>query len=433
MKALRSAPTFLMFLACSLLLIPTQGHTEIIYAGSMIDGVSKRLRQNVSVRIEGNIISAIEEGFIDAGDETVIDLRSKTILPGLMDMHVHLDSVYDKNSYLNNFILNESDYAIRATHYAYITLMAGFTTVRNPGDSFNSTIALRKAIEAGYAVGPRVYSAGKAIATTGGHADPTNGYRQDLMGAPGPQQGVINGPDDAWEAIRQHYKEGADFIKLTVTGGVLSVAKSGENPQFNDAELEAIVAAAADYNLHVAVHAHGAEGMKRAIRAGVTTVEHGTYMDGEAIELMKRKGTWYVPTITAGKWVAEKAQEEGYYPALVQPKAARIGPLIQETFAKAYKEGVKIAFGTDAGVFPHGLNAREFYYMVEAGMPPLEAIQSATINTASLLNVEDQLGSIETGKLADIIAVDGNPLDDIKLLENVIFVMKDGKVYKQPE
>ena len=402
----------------------------VIHAGALIDGVSQKTREQVSIIVEGNRITAIEPGYIKADNNFLINLRDKTVMPGLMDMHVHLDLEYGRGTYLEKFQLNEADYALKAADSARKTLLAGFTTVRNPGDAYNSTIALRKAIDKGLAVGPRIYSAGKAIATTGGHADPSNGYRHDLMGNPGPPQGVINSPADAWRAIRQHYKDGADFIKLTVTGGVLSVAKSGENPQFNDTELAAIMAAAKDYNLQVAVHAHGAEGMKRAIRAGVTSVEHGTYMDKEAIKLMKQQGTWYVPTISAGKWVAEKAKIEGFFPPQVVPKAATIGPKIQGTFARAHEAGVKIAFGTDAGVSPHGTNAREFAYMVEAGMKAMTAIQTATRNTAELLGVEDQLGAIEAGMLADIIAVDGDPLEDIGVMEDVSFVMKDGKVYK---
>ena len=401
---------------------------DVIYAGKLIDGINDGVRENVSITIDGNTITAIQDGFITT-DQTIIDLRDKTLLPGLIDMHVHLDGEYDPKSFLGRFTNNEADYALTAAHFARKTLLAGFTTVRNPGDNFNSTIALRNAINSGKAVGPRIYSAGKSLATTGGHADPTNGFRHDLMGNPGPESGVINGPDDAWEAIRQHYKDGADFIKLTVTGGVLSVAKSGDNPQFTNQELAAVVAAAKDYNFHVAVHAHGAEGMKRAIKAGITTVEHGTYMDKEAMQLMKVKGSYLVPTITAGKWVADKAQVDGYYPALVRPKAAAIGPQIQDTFAAAYKAGVNIVFGTDAGVFPHGLNAREFSYMVEAGMPAMAAIKSATTTAAALLK-NDKIGSIKPGQLADLIAVEDNPLNNISTLENVSFVMKDGIVYK---
>jgi len=220
-------------------------------------------------------------------------------------------------------------------------------------------------------------------------------------------------------------------IKITASGGVLSLAKSGENPQFNDEELKAIVETANDYGFKVAVHAHGAEGMKRAIRAGVHSIEHGTYMDDEARALMLKNGTWYVPTIIAGKWVAEKSKEEGYFPPVVRPKAAAIGPLIQATFAKAYKAGVKIAFGTDTGVSPHGENAKEFVYMVEGGMPPMAAIQAATISAAKLLGIEKDYGTVEKGKMADLVAVPGDPLADIALMQKVNFVMRSGVVYKQ--
>ncbi|RMD74464.1 MAG: amidohydrolase family protein, partial [Bacteroidetes bacterium] len=278
--------------------------------------------------------------------------------------------------------------------------------------------------------GPRIFTAEKSLASTGGHADPTNGVKRDLMGDPGPKEGVVNGVEDARKAVRQRYKNGADLIKITATGGVLSVAKDGQGPQFTMEELEAIIQTANDYGMHVAAHAHGKEGMKRAILAGVTSIEHGTLMDDEIIELMKEHGTWYVPTISAGRFVAEKAKIPGYFPAPVVPKALAIGPQIQETFAKAYKAGVKIAFGTDSGVSPHGQNAQEFEYMVEAGMPPIEAIASATIRCAELLGVTDRLGSIAPGKLADIVAVKGDPLQDIRLMRQVDFVMKGGVVYK---
>ncbi len=251
------------------------------------------------------------------------------------------------------------------------------------------------------------------------------------MGDPGPAQGVINGPDDARKAVRQRYKDGADLIKITATGGVLSLAKDGSGPQFTDAELQAIVETARDYGMHVAAHAHGAEGMRRAVRAGVTTIEHGTMMTDDIMDLMVQKGTYYVPTISAGQFVAEKAKEEGYFHPLVVPKALEVGPRIQRTFARAYKRGVKIAFGTDSGVGPHGQNAKEFGYMVEAGMPPAEAIRSATITNATILGVADDLGTLEPGKYADIIAVNGNPLDNIRVLEQVVFVMKNGVVYKR--
>ncbi len=412
---------------------PVHAADYLLHVGKLIDVEKLKVKQNQSIRISGNKIVAIESGFIEPNQtETLINLKDKTIMPGLMDMHVHMSGEISKQSYGEKFFLSNADYALRSTVFAKKTLDAGFTTVRDLGDlSAGVVVSLRKAIDQGYITGPRIYAAGKSIATTGGHADPTNGLRPDLMLDPGPKHGVINGPDEAIKAVRQRYKEGSDVIKLTVTGGVLSLAKSGSNPQFTQEELNAVVKAAKDYDFVVAVHAHGAEGMKRAVIAGVDSVEHGTYMTDEVMRLMKKKGTYYVPTITAGKWVAEKAAIEGYYPAIVQPKAAAIGPLIQDTFARAYKKGVKIAFGTDAAVFPHGLNGREFKYMVEAGMPAIETIQSATLNTAKLLRIEDKLGSIKVGKLADLVAVDGDPLEDISLMENVSFVMKDGVVYKE--
>ena len=268
------------------------------------------------------------------------------------------------------------------------------------------------------------------MATTGGHADPTNGMKFKLMGDPGPAEGVVNGIPDARKAVRQRYKHGADLIKITATGGVLSVAKSGENPQFKEDEIRAIVETAADYDMHVAAHAHGAEGMKRAVRAGVRSIEHGTLMDDETMDLMKERGTYYVPTISAGEFVAEKATVDGYYPEIVRPKAAKIGPQIKNTFQKAHQAGVKIAFGTDSGVSYHGENAKEFLYMVEGGMAPMAAIQSATKVAAELLGIEDALGTIEVGKTADIIAVKGDPIKDISALRDVVFVMKNGVVYK---
>ena len=243
---------------------------------------------------------------------------------------------------------------------------------------------------------------------------------------------MINGPEDARKAVRQRYKDGADLIKLTATGGVLSLAASGDNPQFTDDELLAVVATAKDYNMTVAVHAHGAEGMKRAVLAGVDSIEHGTYMTDEVIELMKERGTFWVPTNMAGEWVAKMAQEPGYFPEIVRPKAAAIGPVIRETFRKAHAAGVKIAFGTDSGVSPHGENAREFELMVAGGMPPMKAIQSATLVAAQLLRIDDKLGTLEEKKLADVIAVKGNPLEDIRAMHDVVFVMKEGVAYTSP-
>jgi len=403
----------------------------IIHAKSLIDGVSDKPSQNVSIVVEDGKIIGVQPGYLDPGpDDEVIDLTQHTVMPGFMDMHTHLRSEFSRKAYSEQFYLNPTDYAMRSTVHAKRTLMAGFTTVRDVGDDGMVVVSLRNAINAGLIVGPRIFTAGKAIATTGGHADPTNSWRSDLMGDPGPEDGVINGPDEARKAVRQRYKEGADLIKITATGGVLSLAKSGQNPQFTVEELQAIVETARDYNFTVAVHAHGSEGMKRAVEAGVTSIEHGTLMTDEVMRLMKKHGTYYVPTILAGVTVAEYAQDGDYLPSVVRPKAAAIGPAIKDTFARAYKSGVKIAFGTDSGVSPHGDNWREFVLMVEAGMPPMVAIQSATIEAARLLRMVETLGSVETGKIADLVAVDGDPLDDITVLSDVKFVMKAGVVYK---
>ena len=405
----------------------------LIHAGKVFTGTSNSLQENVTIVVEDNMIKAVKKGFAEAQEgDTVIDLKTSTVMPGLMDMHVHLSSQHGgPQTYLERFSLNEADYALRAANYAKITLDSGFTTVRNLGDGYNETVALRNAISKGYATGPRIYTVAKSIATTGGHADPSNGLSHLLRPDVGPKQGVVNGEAEAREAVRTRYQDGADLIKITATGGVLSVAKSGQNPQFMTDELEAIVETAKDYGMTVAVHAHGKEGIKRAIEAGVDSIEHGTYMDDEIRKLMKKHGTYYVPTILAGKFVADKAKIDGFFPELVRPKAAAIGPLIQNTFEQAHKAGVKIAFGTDSGVSAHGDNAQEFSLMVEAGMKPADALLSATVNSANLLGISDILGTLEEGKLADIVAVQGNPLDDISLMESVSFVMKDGVVYKQ--
>ncbi|MFO7744305.1 MAG: amidohydrolase family protein [Psychroflexus sp.] len=402
-----------------------------IYCGNLVDVEKGKVLSEKTIIVEDDLITDIKNGFteIPEGSE-LIDLRNSTVLPGLFDMHVHLESETSKDNYIKPFKLNEADVAYEAQVHAKTTLMAGFTSVRDLGGTGVNT-SLRNAINKGLVIGPTVYSAGKSIATTGGHADPTNGYKATLMGSPGPSEGVINGASEAREAVRQRYKNGSDVIKITATGGVLSVAKSGSNPQFFEDEIKAIVKTANDYGMLTAAHAHGDEGMQRAIKAGIKTIEHGTLMSEETMELMKEYDTYLVPTITAGKSVAEMAKIEGYYPDLVVPKAKAIGPKLQSTFEKAYKKGVNIAFGTDAGVFKHGENAKEFGYMVEVGMPAMEAIQSATVVSAKLLGVENLYGSIEKGKKADIIAVENNPLNEISTLENVIFVMKHGEVVKQ--
>ena len=399
----------------------------VIYSSNYLDVINEIQVKNTSITITNNKITDISRGFIkvDKGDK-LIDLRGFTLLPGLMDMHVHFGGEYQSKAKRPIKVERETE-AILATQHAYKTLKVGFTTVRQVGDSGMVAISLRDAINSNQIVGPRMFTSGKSIATTGGHADPTNGMSSDSYEYPTAEDGVINGPYDAYTAVRQRYKDGADGIKLTVTGGVLSVAKSGDNPQFTLEEVDAVVKAAKDYGMWVAVHAHGPQGMKRAVLAGVDSVEHGTFMTEEIMDLMISKGTYYVPTISAGEFVAAKSKIDNYFPEIVRPKAASVGPQIGATFKKAHERGVKIAFGTDAGVQPHGTNSDEFVYMVQYGMSPMKAIKSATINTAMLLGINDDLGSIDIGKTADIIAVKGNPILDIENIKNIRFVMKEGK------
>ncbi|ATE71296.1 metal-dependent hydrolase family protein [Lysobacter capsici] len=402
-----------------------------LQCGKLFDARSGKVLGARTVVVRDGKIEQVLDGRAEAPGARAIDLSQHTCTPGWTDLHVHLGSQSSPQSYSEGFRLDEVDFAFRAVGYANKTLQAGFTSVRDLGGEVSPH--LRDAINQGLVEGPRIWAAGKSIATTGGHADPTNGYNDalsHLIGPPGPTDGVINSIDDARQAVRQRYKEGSDVIKITATGGVLSYAKSGDAPQFTVEEVKAIVDTARDYGYRVAAHAHGTEGMKRAMLGGVTSIEHGTYMTDEVMSLMKQKGTWYIPTIYAGRFVADKAKIDGYFPDVVRPKAARIGALIQDTAAKAYKNGVKIGFGTDMGVGPHGDNAREFLYMVEAGIPAAVALQAATIRAAEVLGVDDQ-GVIETGKRADIVAVPGNPVEDINAVMKVEFVMKDGKVYKQ--
>ena len=404
---------------------------KALQCGNVFDSKTAKLVGPQTIIIEKNTIKSLSPGKLAVEGAQITDLSQLTCMPGFIDMHVHLSGESSPQSYSEGFRLDDTDYAFRAVGYADKTLMAGFTTVRDLGGDV--AMHLRNAVNQGLIKGPRIYAAGKSIATTGGHGDPSNGLNSELshlVGPPGPTEGIINSVDDARQAVRQRYKDGSDVIKITATGGVLSYAKNGDGPQFTIEEVRAVVETAKDYGYSVAAHAHGKEGMKRAILGGVTSIEHGTYMDEEIFKLMKERGTWYVPTITAGKFVAEKAKVDGYYPEVVRPKAARIGSLIQTTFANAYKSGVKIAFGTDMGVGPHGDNASEFIYMTEAGMPTNVALQTATYNAAQIL-APNELGQIQAGFKADVVAVAGNPLTDIGLTKKIAFVMKDGVIYKE--
>jgi len=404
---------------------------KALQCGNVFDSKTAKLIGPQTITIEKNSIKSLSPGKLAVEGAQIIDLSALTCMPGFIDMHVHLSGESSPQSYSEGFRLDDTDYAFRAVGYADKTLMAGFTTVRDLGGDV--AMHLRNAINQGLVKGPRIYAAGKSIASTGGHGDPSNGLNSELshlIGPPGPTEGVINGVDDARQAVRQRYKDGSDVIKITATGGVLSYAKSADAPQFTIEEIRAIVDTAKDYGYSVAAHAYGKEGIRRAILGGVTSIEHGTYMDDEIFKLMKEHGTWYVPTITAGKFVAEKAKTDGYYPDIIRPKAARVGALIQTTFSNAYKAGVKIAFGTDMGVGPHGDNASEFIFMTQAGMPNNIALQTATYNAAQLL-AANELGQLQSGFKADVVAVAGNPLNDIGLTKKIAFVMKDGMVYKE--
>ena len=403
-----------------------------LHCGEVFDAEKAKFVGPHTIVVEGNRIRSVEKGYQqpEQSNVKVMDLKSKTVYPGFIDMHVHIEGEYSPDRYLKVFQNNPEDTAFEAAEIANRTLMAGFTTVRDMGGT-GVNIALRNAINKGKVPGPRIYTAGKAIGTTGGHADPTNGFKNTLQGDPGPKEGVINSVEDAKKAIRQRYKNGADWIKITATGGVLSVAKSGQNPQFTNEEIAAITQTATDYGFKVAAHAHGDEGMYRAVANGVKTIEHGTLIEKRTMELMKAKNAYLVATISAGKFVAEQAKIPGSYPAIIVPKAIAIGAQIQDTFKKAYEFGVPLAFGTDAGVYPHGDNAKEFIYMNEAGMPIREALHLATFVNADLLDEADQLGQLKAGYWADIIASDENPEENISTLTQLSFVMKNGTVYKQ--
>lgn len=401
-----------------------------LHCGQLLDTNTGKIESKKTVVVEGKKILRIEDGYSSSPSAQTINLKDKLVMAGWIDMHVHLESQFDKSSYSKRFRTEPETYALQAYVYGKSTLMAGFTSVRDLGGT-GANNAVRDAIYRGIVEGPRIFSARKSIAITGGHADPTNGRSLHLQGNPSYKDGVCDNPDECSKAVRWQVKQGADWIKITATGGVLSFAKDGDGPAFTQEEVDAIVATARDRGVHVAAHAHGKEGMLRAVKAGVKTIEHGTYMDDEVMDLMKKKSCYFIPTITAGWAVAQNAKIDGFFPELVRPKAARIGPLIQNTFAKAYKNGVPIGFGTDAGVFDHGKNAKEFELMVEGGMPIIECFQAATIINAKILEMEDKLGQIKSGFIADIIAVDPAALEDPRLLMEVPFVMKDGVIYKQ--
>lgn len=421
------------YLLLLILLAATQCFAQKTYiqCGKLIDGNSSSVQTQMTIVVEGKLITDIQKGYTSgSGTDKIIDLHDKTVMPGLIDCHVHLESMGSgKDAMLAGFTMTDADIAYMAAVNAKVTLMAGFTTVRDLGGS-GVNISLRKAIAKGYVVGPRVLTAGRAISASGGHMDPSDGLRDDVLHKMGPDDGVADGRDELIKAVRLQIKRGSDVIKIASTGGVLDLTENSSGAEFTIDEIKAVVETAKDYGLRVACHAHGAEGIRRAILGGVTSVEHGSFMDDEDIKLAKQYGTYYVPTLIAGRSTGDSAKIAGYFPPVIARKAIEVSAKMQGTFTRAYKAGVKIAFGTDAGVYDHGKNYLEFQYMVEGGMPPLEAIKCATVNAADLLGISDITGSIIKGKSADIVAVTGDPSQDIKVMKDVAFVMKEGVQYK---
>jgi imidazolonepropionase-like amidohydrolase len=403
-----------------------------IRAGTLIDGTGRAPLKDVTIVVEGERIRSVERGAAVPAGAHVIDLSGYTVLPGLIDAHVHLTGrwIGEGPNWEDAAVrdLPQED-AIRGVRNARLTLEAGFTTVRNVGADHFTDVALRRMIEAGVVPGPRMVVSGHALGITGGHCD-TNGYVPGLF-EPDIARGIADGPDRVRAAVRYQIKYGADVIKTCATGGVLSEGDPVGVQQYTEEELRVMVEEAAKLGHKVAAHAHGTEGIKAAIRAGVASVEHGSMLDDEAIALFKERGTYLVPTLMA-QYAVERQAREGILTGLRREKALSIAPVARASFRRAVAAGVKVAFGTDAGVFPHGQNAREFALMVENGMEPMQAILAATREAATLLGLAAELGTVEPGKLADLVAVRGDPLRDIRVLERVEFVMKGGVLVKAP-
>lgn len=395
----------------------------VVRAARLLDVVAGELRTPGVVVVEGERIRAVNPASLPAG-APVIDLGSATLLPGLMDMHTHLTYDLDAESFHRSVRETAADAALRGARNARLTLEAGFTTVRNVGAAEFADVALGRAIDAGFLPGPRIFSAGHGLGITGGHCD-TTGLRPGLLER-GPESGVANGADEIRTAVRYQIKHGARLIKTCATAGVLSFTAEVGTQQYSDEELRVLVAEARRLGVRVAAHAHGTEGILAAVRAGVASIEHGSMLTDEAIAAMIEHGTYLVPTTHLADVI-----RLDILPPVIRAKAEYVLPQAKQNLERAIRAGVKIAFGTDAGVFPHGENAREFAALVARGMSPLEALRAATLYAADLLGVDDR-GVLAPGRLADIVAVPGNPLEDIRATERVLFVMKGGRVYKRP-
>jgi imidazolonepropionase-like amidohydrolase len=408
--------------------------TYVLKAARLFDGKSGALvTPGIVVVSAGKIVGVGGAAVVPAGAE-VIELGDATLLPGFIDAHTHLTFPYSedhKQERLDTLQKTVAEQAIDATANARVTLMAGFTTVRDVGSSHYMDVGLRNAIRDGVVPGPRMLVTVHALGATGGHCDSEDGYREGLFGyESGPLEGVINGPDQARYAVRLDHKYGADMIKVCASGGVLSPTDDVDTPQLTQEELNAIVDEAHALRRKTAAHAHGAEAAKRAIRAGIDSIEHGSFLDDEALEMMKARGTYYVPTLMAIQGLQEQFDRGVYMPPAIALKAhAAIGSL-HLTFQKALAKGVKIGLGTDAAVYPHGRNAEEFHQMVDLGMKPADALKAGTSADADLLGISDKVGTLEAGKLADVVAVPGDPLQNIRQTEHAFFVMKEGVIYK---
>jgi imidazolonepropionase-like amidohydrolase len=406
--------------------------TVAIRAGTLIDGTGAAPVRNAVILIRGDRITAVGAQVQVPADATVIDLSAYTVLPGFIDAHVHLAgrTIGDGDWQHADLVESPAQRALLGAAHAQQTLEAGFTTVRNVGADGFTDIALRNAINAGWVPGPRILAAGISFGVNGGHCDGSSGYWAGAFPQGRIEDGAADGVEEVREAVRYNVKYGADVIKICATGGVLSPTDSVGVQQYTEEEMRAVVEAARLTERRVAAHAHGNEGIKAAVRAGVTSIEHGSILDDEAVQLMKRNGTWLVPTLMAGEGVESMARA-GRLPPAIAAKALAIAPRMRQSFRLAVQGGVKIALGTDAGVFTHGTNGHEFTLMVRGGMTPMQAIVAGTTSGATLLGLERDVGSIQNGKIADIVAVRGDPLQDIAILERVEFVMRNGVVFKR--